>query len=105
MRDDIFNEIVLELGENYVSDDENVIKSILNDVINDALFISNRRVESQTNLSILKSDIKKAVKTIYLQRGTDDVSNISTAGTSSTFVNAIEVMKNDIIRENKRIFN
>lgn len=110
-KENLRNSIIADLGANYYSDDNTVISALLDEVINDALFISNRdqlvnsneisTLESQ--LDVLSSNIRRAVKTIYLQRGAEDVKSQSLSGVSSTYDLAIESMKNDIIRSGKRI--
>ena len=101
----IQKEIIAELGEMYNTNDDKVLKSILEDVITDALYVSNRQYKSnkEEQLTILKSNIKKAAKTIYLQRGVEDVTSETQNGISKTYDIAIETMKQDIIRQNKRL--
>ena len=101
----IQNEIIAELGEMYNTSDSAVLKAILDDVITDALYVSNRQYKSNEDeqLTILKSNIKKATKTIYLQRGTEDVTSETQSGKSKTYDIAMETMKQDIIRQNKRL--
>lgn len=104
MKDTILDEIKADLDVLYRDDDE-VLISLLDDVIQDALFISNRqhKKDSENQLKILKSNIKKAVKSIYLQRGAEDVKSLGQGGISSTYDNAIETMEKDILRQNKRL--
>ncbi|MBR0471707.1 MAG: hypothetical protein IJI98_03295 [Methanosphaera sp.] len=101
----IQNEIIAELGDMYDATDSAVLYDILDDVITDALYVSNRQYKSNRNdqLTILKSNIKKATKTIYLQRGTEDVTSETQSGISKTYDIAMETMKQDIIRQNKRL--
>lgn len=101
-KEDILNEIEHDLGDNYVSDDESVLINILDDVISDALSMSNR-ANTENNLIILKSNIKKATKSIYLLRGVEDVKSNSQSGLSNTYENVMETMMWDIIRQNKRV--
>lgn len=106
-RENLLNSIVADLGANYREDDSNVLGALLDEVINDALFISNRLTLSETDLdsqlSILSSNIRQCVKSIYLQRGAEDVNSQSEAGLSSSYENSIERMKSDIIRSGKRL--
>lgn len=101
----IQNEIIAELGDMYDATDSAVLYDILDDVITDALYVSNRQYKSNRDdqLTILKSNIKKATKTIYLQRGTEDVTSETQSGISKTYDIAMETMKQDIIRQNKRL--
>lgn len=103
LKNNILNEIISDLGDNYVSTDNAVLRSIMNDVITSALYVSNRRVESESNLNLLKDNIKKATKTIYLRRGTEDVTSNSSSGLNNTYDNAIQTMTSDIIKQNKRV--
>lgn len=104
MKEKILEEIKQDLADNYRNDEE-VLKVLLEDVINDALFSSNRRfnLDKDEQLKVLKSNIKKAVKTIYLRRGTEDVKSSSQSGESNNYASAIEEMASDIIKQNKRI--
>ena len=110
-KNELLTSITSDLGANYRSEDENLLSALLDEVINDALFISNRDMlvdpEQPTTLNpqltILSSNIRKAVKTIYLQRGAEDVKSQSLSGLSSTFDEAIETMKRNIILSGKRI--
>lgn len=105
MKEKILQEIIDDLADNYMND-KSVLASLLDEVISDALSISNRlhKIDKEAQLKILKSNIKKAVKTIYLQRGSEDTKSRSESGISNSYDDAIETMKNDIIRENKRLF-
>lgn len=102
--------IVNDLGANYDSTDSGVVDSILDDVINDALLISNRFNKAQASeeamakhLAVLSSDIKQCVKTLYLRRGSEDVKQQSQSGLSGTFDNANQTMRDSIIRSGKRL--
>lgn len=100
--------IIADLGVNY-RDDNAVISSILDEVIDDALLVSGRNQLVHTDsdldaqLDVLSSNVRKAVKSIYLLRGAEDAKSQSLSGISTTFENAIETMNYDIIRTGKRI--
>lgn len=104
MKEKILNEIIKDLADNY-RNDKDVLETLLDDVIVDALSMSNRKfkIDKEEQLTILKSNIKKAVKSIYLQRGAEDVSSSSDNGSSNTYEKVMETMQNDIIRQHKRI--
>ena len=111
VRENLLEAIVADLGPNYNSDDSAVLGSILDDVIEDALIMSNRKNRAnvststfETQVTVLSSNIKKAVKTIYLQRGIEDVKSNSQSGLSNTYDDAMQTMLHDIIRQNKRLF-
>ena len=97
----MLNEIIRDLGDNYNDTDKKVLDDILNDATTNALFISNR-VRNLENIKLLSSEIKGYVKTVYLQRGTEDVKNQSQNGLSSTYQDAYEKMRKDIISNGKR---
>ena len=97
---DILNDIETDLSSNYKNDKE-VLKDILNDTISNALFISNRK-KTTDNINLLLPEIKKAVKSIYLQRGGEGTKGISEMGISSTFENPLEILRADIIKNGKR---
>ena len=109
-KSNLLNSIVEDLGANY-QEELGVISALLDEVINDALFISNRdqlvnagdNSTFESQLDILSSNIRRAVKTIYLQRGAEDVKGQTMSGINSTYDDAIETMKNSIIRSGKRI--
>ena len=97
-----------DLGVNYNSEDGNVLRDLVEDVIEDALLLSNRdRIAvgeaREEQIRILQSNIKKAVKTIYLQRGIEDVKSNSQSGLSNTYDDVMDTMLRDIVRQNKRI--
>lgn len=108
---ELLTQIKADLGANFYDGDEAILSSILSDVIEDSLLMSNRGKKAgasnsakETQIGILASNIKKAVKTIYLQRGIEDVKSNSQSGLSNTYEDAMETMLKDIIRQNKRLF-
>ena len=98
----MLNEIIRDLGDNYNDTDKKVLDDILNNATTNALFISNRK-NTLENINLLSSEIKEYVKTVYLQRGTEDVKNQSQSGLSSTYQDAYEEMRKNIISNGKRI--
>lgn len=105
----LLSSIVADLGSNYRETDSEVLGAILDEVVDDALRVSGRVFMAQTDegmstqLDVLSSNIRKAVKSIYLLRGAEDVKSQSEAGISSTYENAVEQMTYDIIRTGKRV--
>jgi len=97
----MLDEIINELGDNYNSDDESVLSSILEEVTANALTISNRG-NTEENINFLKREIKTCVKGIYLQRGAEGLNSLSERGTSSNFSDCMDKLRNDIIRNGKR---
>ena len=108
-KENLLGSIVADLGSNYREDDSEILAAILDEVIDDALRVSGRVFLAQNSegmsaqLDILSSNIRKAVKTIYLLRGAEDVKSQSESGISSTYDNAVETMAHDIIRTGKRV--
>ena len=101
MRQEIFNEIKIDLGVNYQNDDD-VLSDMLDDAIVDALSMSNRQ-RNEANLLLLKSNIKKCVKSNYLLRGSEDTSSSTFLGYTGTSADVMQEMLSDIIKQNKRI--
>ena len=97
----MLDEIINELGDNYNSDDESVLEEILEEVTANALTISNR-TDNEQNKDFLKFEIKSCVKGIYLQRGAEGLTSLSERGTSSSFNDCMDKLRNDIIRNGKR---
>lgn len=98
----MLNEIINELGDNYNSDDESVLEEILEEVTANALTVSNRANSTQ-NIDFLKYEIKNCVKGLYLQRGAEGLGNLSQGGISSNFNDCYEKLRNDIIKNGKRV--
>lgn len=97
----MLDEIKSELGDNYNSTDESVLESLLEEVTANALTISNRADNAENKL-FLKQEIKTCVKGLYLQRGAEGLNNLSERGTSSSFNDCMDKLRNDIIRNGKR---
>ncbi len=104
-KEKLLESIKTDLNANYRNDDE-VLNDLFEEVLNDALFISNRKKLYETSeeeqITILASNIRKCVKTIYLQRGSEDVTSQTLSGISNTYDDSIERMKADIIKQGKR---
>ena len=116
-KETLLQSIVDDLGANYRSEDSLILGALLDETIENALDISNRKqlvsidengyyvADSLSNqLIILASEIRRAVKSLYLQRGSEDVSTQSNSGISSTFDNAQKRLRDDIIANGKRLF-
>lgn len=92
------DKIIADLGNNYRAEDLGVLENIISDISSVALFISNRK-----SIDNLEFEIKEAVKSIYLQRGTEDVNSLNEAGRSSVYKDAVEKLRLDIINNGKRV--
>lgn len=99
----MLEEIKAELGSNYTEATDAMIQDLLDEVTTNALFISNRENTAE-NIAKLSYEIKQCVKSLYLLRGSEDVTSRSESGVSSTYTNAYETMRNNIIKNGKRIF-
>ena len=103
-QEELFSTIIIDLGENYKKEDETILRVIFNEVVLNALRFSNRQFKILENqLPILASDIRRATKSIYLQRGSEDVKSSSQSGLNSNFDDAMERMRQDIYKGGKRV--
>jgi hypothetical protein len=98
------------LGDNYNDNDDEVLESIVKEVINLASYISNREINTNSendvkdeNLLILSHEIINASIVAYQKRGVESVKSQSELGQSNTFVDYTEKLRNDIIKNGKRI--
>lgn len=94
---DLIEKIICDLADNFVQGDELVLEDILTDVVSCALDISNKE-----SIEGLEYEIKKCVKSIYLQRGAEDVNSLNQSGRISSYVDPMEEMRNNIIKSGKR---
>ena len=108
-KENLLASIVSDLGPNYNPDDTQIVNDILTDIINDALIVSNRTYKAtsqeglEAQLDILSSSIKRAVKSIYLQRGAEDVTKQDSNGMTMFYDEALSTLRRDIIRGGKRL--
>ena len=98
----MLNEIIAELGENYNAEDEALLEQIIDETTSNALFISNR-VDTVYNRDLLKPEIKQSVISQYLRRGTEDVTSLSQSGLSSSYVDYVDQLRNNIVKNGKRV--
>lgn len=109
-KQELFDSIKTDLSVNLKDTDTDILTDLFNEVVDDALRISNRKVlcvdDTSTNehITILASNIRKCVKTLYLQRGGEDVSKQSQSGLTTEYDNAISRLEVDIIRTGKRLW-
>lgn len=97
----MLEEIIMELGDNFNSNDKDVLKNILDNVTANALTISNR-AETIKDKTFLSQEIKTCVIGMYLQRGSEGLNSLSQSGVSSTFNDCMDKLRNDIIKNGKR---
>lgn len=104
---EVLQMIIAKLGANYNSTDSTVLENIVKEVIIQASFISNRDItigdDADNNLKLLSPEIMDAAIIAYENRGVENVKSQSSLGESNTFVDYIEKLRNDIIKNGKRI--
>ncbi|MCI8618349.1 MAG: hypothetical protein HFJ60_09005 [Clostridia bacterium] len=91
------DKIIADLGANYRKEDKDVLEEILEEVNSIAFNISNNKNKDQ-----LFPYVKRAVKSIYLNRGSEGLQSLSESGISSSFEDIIEKLRNDIIKNGLR---
>lgn len=98
----MLEEIKKDLADNFQQGDEEVLRKYIDETTTDALSISNRK-RNQANIELLTSDIKKCVKSKYLQRGSEGNKSLTAGGVSSSFENPTETMRIEIVKSGKRV--
>lgn len=88
--------IITQLGDNYKASDSSSLSELIDKVTTIALSISNNKLEN------VQPEIESCVITLYLQRGAEDVSARTEAGIVSHYKDAIEEMRNNIMKNGKR---
>lgn len=90
-----------QLGAIYKEGDEQVISSISDTVIDEALSCSHRE-ENEENLKELKAIIVQAIVIAYQNRGSEGLKSQSELGKSNSFVDWMEYLQTNIIQKGKR---
>lgn len=90
------DKIIDDLGANYRQDKE-ILKEILEEVSSIAFDISNNK-----NKEKLFPYVKKAVKAIYLTRGSEGLQSHNVGSMSYSYEDIIEKLRNDIIKSGLR---
>lgn len=98
----MLEEIKKDLADNFRTGDEDILRQFVDETTTDALIISNRK-NTKENIRILESDIKKCVKSKYLQRGAEGSNSLGDSGISTSFNNPTEIMREEIVKAGKRI--
>lgn len=98
----MLEEIKKDLADNFQVGDEEVLRQYIDETTTDALSISNRK-KTNDNIRLLESDIKKCVKSKYLQRGSEGSNSLSDSGKSTAFNNPTEIMRIEIVKAGKRV--
>ncbi len=89
--------IIADLGNNYRAEDSDILDNLIEDVTKQALFISNRKTSDG-----LEFEIKEAVKSLYLLRGTEDVESLSESSKSAKYRDVMKKLRQDIVSNGKR---
>jgi hypothetical protein len=92
----MLDEIIKDLGDNYNYEDAEILQKIVDRVTAVAQTLSNNQSEE------LNPYIKTCVKAEYLSRGGEGLNSLSESGKSSSFVDNIDKMRNDIIKAGLR---
>lgn len=103
---EILQMIINRLGVNYNSDDSSVLEQILKEKINLASNISNREIDIETedsNLLLLSPEIIQATIIGYQERGVEYTRSQSELGQSNSFIDVDETLRNNIIKNGKRV--
>lgn len=98
--------IIDRLGVNYDSSDSSVLEQILKEKINLASHISNREINLNTedsNLLLLSPEIIQATIIGYQERGVEYTRSQSELGQSNSFIDVDETLRNNIIKNGKRV--
>lgn len=98
--------VITKLGDNYKTTDSDVLNNILTEKINQASFFSNREInieESDDNLKLLSPEIVEATIIGYQERGVEYTKSQSELGMSNTFIDVNELLRNNIIKNGKRV--
>lgn len=98
----MLEEIKKDLADNFRPGDEEVLRKYIDETTTSALSISNRP-KNQANIELLTSEIKKCVKSKYLQRGSEGSKSLSAGGINTPFENPDEVMRIEIVKSGKRV--
>lgn len=98
----MLEEIKKDLADNFRAGDEDILRQFVDETTTDALSLSNRK-RTRENIELLESDIKKCVKSKYLQRGAEGSTSLSDSGKSTSFINPTEIMREDIVKGGKRV--
>lgn len=98
----MLEEIKTDLADNFRTGDDGILQEYIDRVTADALSISNRE-NTEDNINLLKSEIEQCVKGLYLQRGGEGSTSLTSGGTNSSFTNCLEDLRVNIVKAGKRV--
>ena len=107
MKQEVLQKIITILGDNYQDNDLSVLESLLDQVIEQASYISNRDIDLESpkddNFKLLTPEIINATVIAYQTRGVESLKSQTELGQSNTFVHYTEKLRTDIIKNGKRV--
>ena len=83
--------IIADLGVNYKASDDGVLVELIANISDLAKEVTNRN-----SIDDLEFEIKETVKSLYLQRGSEDVVTLNESGRTSTYLDTIKKFKRDL---------
>lgn len=101
-REELVKQAKVKLGPIFRLGDEEVLKSIGDTVIEEALDCSHR-AETKENLMTLKAIIIESIIIAYQNRGSESLKSQSELGQSNSFVDWMEYLQTNIIQKGKRL--
>ena len=94
----MLEKIIRQLGDNYDTNDNQVLLDLIEETTYSALSFTNK-----TNLdNDMQEIVKRCVVAKYLQRGGEGSTSTNELGKSASFYDPIEKMKQELITEGKR---
>ena len=100
-RDSIMESAKSQLGPNFKTGDDKLLKDISDMVIDEAVLASNRS-ETEETLFDLKAICIEAIKIAYQNRGAEGQKSQGELGQSNSFIHWSEYLENAIINKGKR---
>lgn len=97
----MLEEIIRQLGDNYDTNDNQLLQDLIDEITYSALSFTNR-VSSEEVIEDLSDCIKRCVIAKYLQRGGEGSNSLNELGKSASFYDPIKRMQEELIQEGKR---
>lgn len=97
----MLEEIIRQLGDNYDTNDNQLLEDLIDEITYSALSFTNRKSSEEVE-SDLKDNIKRCVIAKYLQRGGEGSNSLNELGKSASFYDPVQRMYEELIQEGKR---